>query len=69
MVRAYAEVRYKAGSWTRERRAVARIEAIRLGLDVRFVVTTVERGSSEWIYDSQNSRPRPTETLIKLPKS
>ena len=42
--------RHKAGSWHKERRAVARIEATRLGLDVRFVVTNLDRGSAEWLY-------------------
>ena len=51
-VRGYAETRHRAGSWTRERRAVARIEATPLGLDIRFVVTNLECGSPEWIYDS-----------------
>src|SRR6202522_3896944 len=33
IVRGYAETRHRAGSWTCERRAVARIEATPLGLD------------------------------------
>ncbi len=33
VVRGYAETRHKAKSWSRERRAVARIEATPLGLD------------------------------------
>ena len=36
VVRGYAETRHKAKSWSRERRAVARIEATPLGLDTRF---------------------------------
>jgi hypothetical protein len=44
--------RHKAGSWSKERRAVARIEATRLGLDIRFVVTNLEHGTPEWIYDT-----------------
>jgi Transposase DDE domain group 1 len=52
MGRGYAETRHRAGSWTCERRAVARIEATPLGLDICFVVTTLECGSPEWIYDS-----------------
>jgi hypothetical protein len=34
-LRGYAETRHKAKSWDRERRAVARIEATKLGLDIR----------------------------------
>ncbi|MGI4766064.1 MAG: transposase [Janthinobacterium lividum] len=50
-MRDYTETRHRAGLWNRERRAVAHIEATRLGLDIRFVVTNVERGSPEWVYD------------------
>jgi hypothetical protein len=49
VVRGYAETRHRAGSWHKERRAVARIEATRLGLDIRFVVTNLDRGSAEWL--------------------
>ena len=52
-----------------ECRAVARIEATRLGLDIRFVVTNVERGSPEWIYDSLYCAQGQAENLIKLYKS
>jgi hypothetical protein len=52
VVRGYAETRHGAGSWHKERRAVARIEATRLGLDIRFVVTNLDRGSAEWLYET-----------------
>src|SRR6266487_3728051 len=38
VVRGYTETRHAAGSWDRERRVVARIEATELGLDTRYVV-------------------------------
>jgi len=69
VVRGYAEARHRAGSWNRERRAVARIEAIRLGLDVRFVVTNIERGSPEWICESLYCARSQAENLIKLHKT
>jgi hypothetical protein len=47
VVRGFAETRYRAGSWGNERRAVARIEATRLGLDIRFGVTNLDHGSAE----------------------
>ena len=68
-VRGYAETRHRAKSWTRERRAVARIEATRLGLDIRFVVTNLDYGSTEWIYDSLYCARGQAENLIKLHKS
>ena len=42
----------QAKSRDHERRTVARIEATKLGLDIRFVVTSLNVGSAEWIYDS-----------------
>ena len=51
-MRGYAETRHRAKSWDRERRAIARIEATRLGLDIRFVVTNLVHGSAEWLYDN-----------------
>jgi len=52
VVRRYAETRYGAGSWKCERRAAARIEASSNGLDIRYVVTNIPRGSAEWLYDT-----------------
>ena len=69
VVRAYAGTRHRAGSWIRERRAVARVEATRLGLDIRFVVTNIERGSPQWVYDSLYCARGHAENLIKLHKS
>jgi len=43
---AITETRHKAKSWDRERRTVARIEATMLGLDIRFVVTSLDVGSA-----------------------
>ena len=52
-LRRYAETRYAAKSWgTTKRRVVARIEASSLGLDIRFVVTSLKGGSPERIYDT-----------------
>jgi Transposase DDE domain group 1 len=59
VLRGYAESRHKAKSWDRERRTVARIEATTLGLDIRFVVTSLDVGSAERIYDNLVLRARP----------
>jgi hypothetical protein len=69
VVRGYAETRHRATSWDRARRAVARIEATRLGLDIRFVVTNLTIGSAEWIYDSFYCARGQGENLIKLHKA
>src|SRR3974390_3200091 len=69
VVRGYAETRHRAKSWSRERRAVARIEATTLGLDIRFVVTNLEYGSPQGIYESLYFARGQAENLIKLQKT
>src|SRR6266568_3993372 len=69
MVRGYTETRHAAGSWDRERRVVARIEATELGLDTRYVVTSLGIGSAQWIYDSLYCARGQAENLIKLHKT
>jgi len=68
VLRRYAETRYGAKSWTRERRVSARIEATTQGLDIRFVVTNLELGSAEWLYDTLYCARGQAENLIKLHK-
>ena len=68
VVRGYAETRHKAKSWSRERRAVARIEATPLGLDTRFVVTNVEYGAAEWFTTpsiARAGRPRTSSSCSR----
>jgi Transposase DDE domain group 1 len=50
VVRNYAETRYAAQSWSRPRRVVARIEATRKGLDIRYVVTSIARCDPASLY-------------------
>jgi hypothetical protein len=69
VVRGHAETRHRAGSWHKERRAVARIEATRFGLDIRFVVTNLDRGSGEWLYETLYCARWQAENLIKLQKA
>jgi len=68
-LRGYAETRYAAKSWKKERRACARIEATTLGLDIRFVVTSIATGSAERIYDTLYCERGQAENLIKLHKT
>jgi hypothetical protein len=68
-LRGYTETRYRAGSWKAERRACARIEATTLGLDIRFVVTSLASGSAEFIYDTLYCQRGQAENLIKLHKA
>jgi hypothetical protein len=58
-LRGFAETSYRAKSWKTDRRACARIEATTKGLDIRFVVTSIETGSAEHIYETPLLRPGP----------
>lgn len=70
MLRRYAETRYAAKSWgDNGRRVVARIEASTMGLDIRFVVTSLKAGSAEHIYDTLYCARGQAENLIKLHKA
>jgi hypothetical protein len=48
---------------------VARIEATRKGLDVRYVVTNISYGAAGWLYDSLYCARGQAENLIKRHKS
>jgi hypothetical protein len=69
VLRRYTETRYGAKSWGCERRVAARIEATTQGLDIRYVVTNLEGGSAEWLYDTLYCARGQAENLIKLHKS
>ena len=45
------------------------LRATTLGLDIRFVVTSLDVGSAEWIYDSLYCARGQAENLIKLHKT
>jgi hypothetical protein len=66
--RGYAETSYQAKSWAKPRRACARIEASTLGLDIRYVVTSLAAGSAEYIYDVLYCARGQAENLIKMHK-
>jgi hypothetical protein len=69
VVRDYAVTRYAAKSWPHPRRVVARIEATRKGLDVRYVVTNITYGTAAWLYDDLYCARGQAENLIKRHKS
>ena len=68
-VRGFAETTHAARSWERERRVSARIEATRLGLDIRYVVTNLATGTAEWLYAGLYCQRGQAENLIKLHKA
>ncbi len=69
VLRNYAETRYGAKSWKCQRRVAARIEASTLGMDIRYVVTSLTGGSAEYIYDTLYCARGQAENLIKMHKS
>nr|WP_039391164.1 IS1380 family transposase [Novosphingobium sp. MBES04] len=69
VLRSYAETRYGAKSWNRQRRVVARIEASTLGMDIRYVVTSLAQGLAEHIYDTLYCARGQAENLIKRHKA
>jgi hypothetical protein len=68
-VRGFAHTRHGAKSWKKERRVVARIEATHLGLDIRYVVTSLQAPTAEHIYATLYCARGQAENLIKLHKS
>jgi hypothetical protein len=68
-LRGFAETSYRAKSWNKERRACARIEATTKGLDIRFVVTSLQTGSAQHIYETVYCARGQAENLIKLHKA
>ena len=69
VVRGFAETTHRAKSWSCERRAVARIEATRLGLDIRFVVTNLTGTSPRVVYESLYCARGQAENWIKFHKA
>jgi len=68
-LRGFTEANYQAKSWNTDRRVCARIEATTKGLDIRFVVTNIETGSAEYIYQTLYCARGQAENLIKLHKA
>ena len=68
-VRGFTETMYAAKSWPIERRVAARIEATPLGLDVRYVVTSIKTGTPEWLYGGLYCARGQAGNLIKLHKT
>ncbi|MBV8400509.1 MAG: IS1380 family transposase, partial [Acetobacteraceae bacterium] len=68
-MRAYTETRYAAGTWSRQRRVVARVEATYQGLDTRYVVTNIGHCGAQWLYDGLYCARGQAENLIKRHKS
>src|SRR5262249_24975642 len=64
-LRGFKAFRYGAGSWHKERRFVARIEATSKGLDVRYVVTSLKAGARH-LYETLYCARGNAENFINL---
>jgi hypothetical protein len=77
VLRGFAETRYAAKSWGQERRVVARIEAsashaddmLRRGIDIRYVVTSLQESDAEHLYETVYCARGQAENLIKQHKA
>src|SRR5246500_4553568 len=82
-LRTYASFTYQAGSWTRPRKVVARLECslqpdtgetittsngMRQEVDIRYVVTSL-KGSAKYLYEDVYCKRGQMENLIKLHKA
>lgn len=67
-MRAFTCFHYQAKSWDKPRKVVARIEATTLGLDIRYVVTSLP-GEAQHLYETVYCERGQAENLIKLHKA
>ena len=67
--RVHTETVYAAGSWARERRVIARIEATALGMNIRTIVTSLTGSTAERLYEFDYCARGRAENLIKLHKT
>jgi len=63
-VRRFHQFKYAAGSWSREEKVIARVEATSMGTDARFVVTTLS-GRAKTLYEKVYCARGRMENLIK----
>ena len=66
-MRGFADFDYAAGSWRRERRVVARLEATPRGFDARYIVTSLT-GEPRHLYEGVYCARGQAENLIKQHK-
>ena len=66
--RGFADFAYAAGSWNRERRVVARLEATPRGFDARYIVTSLT-GEPRRLYEGIYCARGQAENLIKQHKA
>jgi hypothetical protein len=68
VLRRFAALSYGAKSWKKQRHVVARLEATPLGLDIRYVVTSLP-GTAQHLYETVYCGRGQAENFIKLHKA
>jgi hypothetical protein len=63
-IRRFFQTPYQAGSWTKARRVIARVDATDRGCDARFIVTNLE-GRAKHLYEKAYCARGQAENLIK----
>ena len=63
-VRRFHQLPYRAQSWSRSRKIIARVEATEMGTDARFIVTNLE-GRGKTLYEKVYCARGAAENLIK----
>ena len=67
-LRSFATLGYGAKGWNKQRRIVARIEATRKGLDIRYIVTSL-KGTAKHLYEGVYCARGQAENFIKWHKA
>lgn len=68
-VKIFAEILYKATSWTKRRRVIAKIEYNSLGENSRFIITNLEHWNCRFIYQTAYSGRGAMELMLKEHKN
>lgn len=63
--RCFTELVYRAGSWSKDRRVIVRVDAKERGVDLRFVLTNMPQKNAGYLYDKIYCRRCQMENLIK----
>jgi hypothetical protein len=63
--RGYHSFQYAAGTWSRKRRVVARVEGSAKGVDARFIVTDLKQAGAKYLYDTVYCGRGNAELMIK----
>lgn len=65
----FLSLTYRAGTWTRAREAVAKVEHTPEGINIRFVVSSMKAEDPETLYGSYHTRAKGIEAIIEQLKN